>query len=74
MYAIKGIFDGKCFRLEESIPVKEEYKVVITFIDPVKRGQESIFDYFGTWTEADAASVNAVISERKNFTLGREQA
>lgn len=73
MYAIKGIYDGNCFKLEQAIPVKEEYKVIITFTDPVKRDQEGIFDHFNTWTEADADCVNEVIAERKNFTLGRPE-
>ena len=71
MYAIKGIYDGNCFRLEQPIPVKEEYKVVITFIDPVKSRQANILDYFGTWNDSDIESINEVIAERKQFTLGR---
>ena len=71
MYAIKGIYDGNCFRLEQPIPVKEEYKVVITFIDPVKSEQESIFDYCGVWDESDVKSINEVIAERERFGFGR---
>ena len=69
MYAIKGIYDGNCFRLEHPIPVKEEYKVVITFIDPVQSRQENVLDYFGTWNNSDIESINEVIAERKHFTL-----
>jgi hypothetical protein len=71
MYAIKGIYDGNCFRLEQPIPVKEEYKVVITFTDPIKSRQENIFDYFGTWDDSDMENINEVIAERDNFTFGR---
>jgi hypothetical protein len=71
MYAIKGIYDGNCFRLEQPIPVKEEYKVVITFTDPVKRNQESILDYCGIWDESDVKSVNEIIAEREKFNFGR---
>jgi hypothetical protein len=72
MYAIKGIYDGNCFKLEEPIPVKEEYKVVITFIDPVKRPQEDIFNYFNTWDETDIENIGHVIAERETFALMRE--
>ena len=71
MYAIKGIYDGNCFRLEQPIPVKEEYKVVITFIDPVRSSQENILDYFGAWDDSDVESVKEVIAEREHFSLGR---
>jgi hypothetical protein len=74
MYAIKGIYDGNCFRLEEPVPVKEEYKVVITFIDPVKKSQEDIFNYFNTWDDIDIENIGQVIVERKSFMLGRESA
>jgi hypothetical protein len=72
MYAIKGIYDGNCFKLEESIPVKEAYEVVITFIDPVKKLQEDIFNYFDTWDDSDVENIGQIIAERKSFTLGRE--
>ena len=71
MYAIKGIYDGNCFLLEQPIPVKEEYKVVIAFTDPLKGGQESILDHYGVWDESDVKIVNEVIAERDNFSLGR---
>ena len=35
MYAIKAIFDGTNFTPIQPIPVKENYEVVITFIEPV---------------------------------------
>ena len=71
MYAIKGIYDGNCFRLERSIPVKEEYKVIITFIDPVKSRQEEILDYFGTWDDSDVECMREVINEREHFSFER---
>ena len=37
MYAIKAIYDGTNFKASQPIPVKEEYEVVITFIEPVKK-------------------------------------
>ena len=39
MYAIKAIYDGMNFRPMQPIPVKEDYEVVITFIEPVKKDQ-----------------------------------
>ena len=37
MYAIKAIYDGVNFRPTQPIPVKENYEVVITFIEPIKK-------------------------------------
>ena len=35
MYAVNAIYDGTTFKPVQPIPVKENYKVVITFIEPV---------------------------------------
>ncbi|MCL2089070.1 MAG: DUF2281 domain-containing protein [Oscillospiraceae bacterium] len=37
MYAINAIYDGINFKPIQPVPVQEDYKVVITFIEPVKR-------------------------------------
>jgi predicted DNA-binding antitoxin AbrB/MazE fold protein len=37
MYAIEAIFDGTTFRPLQPIPIKEDYKVVITFLTPIKK-------------------------------------
>ena len=37
MYAIKGIYDGTNFKATQPIPVKEEYEIFITFVEPVKK-------------------------------------
>ena len=41
MYAIKAIYDGENFMPTQPIPVKEDYEVVITFVEPVKKSVES---------------------------------
>ena len=42
MYAIKAIYDGTNFRPTQPIPVKENYEVIITFIEPVKNDTANI--------------------------------
>jgi hypothetical protein len=42
MYAIKAIYDGKNFKAMQPIPVKGNYEVVITFIEPVEEDSEQI--------------------------------
>jgi len=37
MQTIKAIYDGTNFRLMQPIPVKENYEVFITFVEPVKK-------------------------------------
>jgi len=42
MDAIKAIYDGVTFKPLQPIPVKEEYEVTITFINPLKKGKVNI--------------------------------
>jgi len=37
MYAIKAVYDGVNFKPAQPIDIKEEYEVIITFIEPVKK-------------------------------------
>ena len=37
MQTIKAIYDGTTFRPVQPIPVKENYEVFITFVEPVKK-------------------------------------
>ena len=57
MYAIKAIYDGTNFKPIQPIPVKEDYEVVITFIEPVKKdsgntgsaGKRPRSEFIGSW-------------------------
>jgi len=37
MYAVKAIYDGTSFKPTQPIPIKENYEVVITFLEPVNK-------------------------------------
>jgi len=40
MYAVKAIYDGVNFKPTQPIPVKEQYEVIITFVEPVEKAVE----------------------------------
>ena len=71
MYAIKAIYDGTNFRLMQPIPVKENYEVVITFVEPLKRNQKSIMDFAGIWKDENVIDLDGIMADRKNFSSGR---
>jgi hypothetical protein len=73
MYAIKAVYDGNSFKASEPIPVAGEYEVVITFTSPIKKTQEKILDFFGTWDDELAETVLDTMKERKNFSIGRTE-
>ena len=45
MYAIKAVYDGVNFKPKQPIDIKEQYEVIITFIEPVKKENISDLPY-----------------------------
>jgi len=75
MYAIKGIYDGNNFKLEEPIPVKEKYEVVITFTKPIETKdlrKQKMLKFFGAWNNEDVEIINEIVEERANFSMNRD--
>ena len=73
MFAVKAIFDGNNFKFEEPLPIKENYEVVITFTNPIKKNQNDILQYFNTWDKDDADCISEIIKEREYFSLNRTE-
>jgi len=75
MHAVKAIYDGHDFKLDEPVPIKGKYEVIITFTQPigeeVENDQEKILEFFGTWDDEDVSCMAEIIKERENFSLGR---
>jgi hypothetical protein len=68
---MKAIYDGNIFKLDEPVPVKGEYEVIITFTKPLEKSQREILQYFDIWDNEDANCMTEVIKERENFSLSR---
>ena len=76
MYAVKAIYDGKGFKPKEPVPVKEEYEVVITFVNPIEKKdvrRQNFLKYFGTWDNEDVETINEIVKERENFSQNRDE-
>ena len=77
MYAVKAIYDGVNFKPRQPISIKEEYEVVITFLEPVvkeavdakqiKNHPRSAF--IGSWKDRIWMSddFNAPLDEMKEY-------
>lgn len=37
MIKVKGIYDGKKIELIEPVEVRESYKIIVTFVEPLKK-------------------------------------
>jgi len=45
MYAVKALYDGVNFKPIHPIAIKEQYEVIITFVEPVKKNTSSKLPY-----------------------------
>jgi predicted DNA-binding antitoxin AbrB/MazE fold protein len=76
MKTINAIFDGNYFKPIEPIPVKGKYEVIITFTKPISAKDtkhQRILKHFGTWDDEDIKTINKIIEERANFSIGRNE-
>jgi len=71
MYSIKAIYDGTNFKPSQPIPVKEDYEVIITFVEPLKKTQTGIMKYFNMWEGENLLDLDTIMSDRKKFFSGR---
>ncbi|MCL2038985.1 MAG: DUF104 domain-containing protein [Bacteroidetes bacterium] len=74
MYEIKAIYDGNNFKLEEPIPIKEKYEVIIIFTKPIdNKGikKQKILKHFGVWNNEDVENINEIVNARVNFFANR---
>jgi hypothetical protein len=76
MQTISAIFDGSYFKPMEPIPVEGKYEVLITFTKPIdtkNTKQQRLLKYFGSWNDEDVKTINEIVEERANFSMGRNE-
>ena len=67
MHAIRAIYDGTNFKPKQPIPVKENYEVIITFVEPVKETRNNIMDFAGIWKNKNVVDLEKIMRERENL-------
>jgi hypothetical protein len=73
MLAVKAIYDENKFLLDEPVPVKGKYEVMITFTNPVKKDQSKLLEYAGMFDADDVQLVQDMIDGRENFFKDRPE-
>ncbi|GHV78721.1 hypothetical protein AGMMS49944_05120 [Spirochaetia bacterium] len=73
MIAVKAVYDESKFVLDEPVPVKGKYEVVITFTNPVKKDQRKLLEYAGMFDTGDVQLVQDMIDDRENFFKDRQE-
>jgi hypothetical protein len=76
MQTISAIFDGNHFKPIEPIPVEGKYEVLITFTKPIDKKstkRQRLLKHFGSWDDEDVKTINEIVEERANFSIGRDE-
>jgi hypothetical protein len=75
VYAIKAVYNGSSFQLEQPVPVKGTYEVVITFMRNLHQAHEDedIFDFCNIFDQEDVDCIAGIINEREQSVQGRPE-
>ena len=73
MFAVKAVYDENRFLLQEPVPVKEKYDVVITFTNPSKKDQSKLLEFVGMFDNDDVQAVQEMMDDRGNFFKDRPE-
>jgi len=73
MYAIKALYDGTNFKPKETIPVNEEYEVIITFTSPVKNLERQSKHFSNSEKEVLRKSLFGVLPSNIDLDEEREK-
>ena len=74
LLSVSAIYDGKNIRLLESVPVKSPYRVLVTFLEPIRdeadklHRSERFWESFGTWGNDETAeeTVKRIYRDRRS--------
>jgi hypothetical protein len=67
MFAVKGFYDGNSVVVEEPIPVKEQYEVIVTFVSSIET--ESKKAYYEKLLELNGSIKDDSFLEWNDFPL-----
>lgn len=73
LVSVPAIYDGNTIRLLESVSVKSPYRVVVTFLEPIKddadtpRNLDRFWASFGAWG-ADEETAEETVSSKQIAT------
>ncbi|GAB4420909.1 MAG: hypothetical protein Fur0044_18090 [Anaerolineae bacterium] len=75
MLAVHGVYDGQVVRLLEPVQLEKQYRVVVTFLEPVVEetppvGEDNLERFIGMWadfTPEEDRVFETIFEERVNY-------
>jgi len=68
VFAVKGFYDGSSVVVEEPIPVKEQYKVIITFVSSMAN-ENKRRNYYEKLQELNGSIEDSSFAEQSDIPL-----
>ena len=68
MFAVKGFYDGSSVVVEEPIPVKEQYKVIVTFVSSIA-SENKKRNYYEKLQELNGSIEDGSFAEQSDIPL-----
>jgi predicted nucleic acid-binding protein len=82
MLAVHGVFDGQVVRLLEPVQLENQYRVVVTFLEPIEEKipatkKNNLEQFVGMWadfTPEEEQVFQTILEERVNYFTNRQKA
>ena len=80
MLAVHGVFDGQVVRLLEPVQLENQYRVVVTFLEPIEEklpatGENNLEQFIGMladFTPEEDRIFQTILEERANYFTNRK--
>ena len=71
LLSVPAVYDGRDIHLLEAVPIREPYRVMVTFIEPLPRPENTtpdFWDSFGAWQDERPleATLQEIYSARRS--------
>ncbi len=80
MLAVHGVYDGQTVRLLEPVQLEKQYRVVVTFLEPIEEevpstGENNLERFIGMWadfTPEEEKGFQTILEERAHYFADRK--
>jgi hypothetical protein len=80
MLAVHGVYDGQVVRLLEPVQIENQYRVVVTFLEPLEEetppaDKDNLEQFIGMWadfTPEEERVFQSIFEERVHYFADRE--
>ena len=73
MFQVKAKYIDTNVKFAQPLPIKEDYEIIVTFVEPLKKDKVNIMDFFNCWNGEQLLDIEQIMADRDNSSLGRPE-